>query len=371
VSVREPFIRIQGVSKHFGEVTAVDDLSLDVYQGELFAILGGSGSGKTTLLRLLAGFEQPSAGRIVIDDVDMTDLPAFERPLNMMFQSYAVFPHMTVEGNIAYGLKKESMDKAEIASRVDEMLALVRLSDFRHRKPHQLSGGQLQRVALARALIKRPKALLLDEPLAALDKRLREHTQFELMNLQDELGVTCILVTHDQEEAMSLASRIGVMDGGQIVQTGTPTEMYEYPESRFVAEFFGTTNIFEGVVRDIGEATIRVHTDACGTLDLAFDLAFDMDAEPGITVGSRVWIAVRPEKISMSERAPVGGPSLRGQILRLGYYGNYSTYRVKLDTGEVLQVSEQNRARRQARAHDRQGHVYLSWDAKSAILLRR
>ncbi len=278
MSVREPFIRIQGVSKHFGEVTAVDDLSLDVYQGELFAILGGSGSGKTTLLRLLAGFEQPSAGRIVIDDVDMTDLPAFERPLNMMFQSYAVFPHMTVEGNIAYGLKKESMDKAEIASRVDEMLALVRLSDFRHRKPHQLSGGQLQRVALARALIKRPKALLLDEPLAALDKRLREHTQFELMNLQDELGVTCILVTHDQEEAMSLASRIGVMDGGQIVQTGTPTEMYEYPESRFVAEFFGTTNIFEGVVRDIGEATIRVHTDACGTLDLAFDLAFDMDA---------------------------------------------------------------------------------------------
>ncbi len=362
MSAPEAFIRIEGVAKRFGEVRAVDDLSLDIDKGEMLAILGGSGSGKTTLLRMLAGFERPDAGRIVIDGVDMTDLPPFARPLNMMFQSYAVFPHMTVENNVAYGLKKEGLGKPEIESRVEEMLVLVRLVDFRRRKPHQLSGGQLQRVALARALIKRPKALLLDEPLAALDKRLREHTQFELMNLQDELGLTCIIVTHDQEEAMSLATRIGIMDRGQLVQTGTPTEMYEYPNSRFVAEFFGTTNVFEAVVRETGEDTMRVETDACGVLEVT--------SEPGMARGSKICIAVRPEKIAMSGQAPQGVTSLRGQIVDLGYYGNYSTYRVKLASGAMIQVSAQNRARQHARAHDWEDVVYLSWDAKSAILLR-
>ena len=356
-----PFIRIEQVSKRFGGVTAVNNLSLDVYKGELFAILGGSGSGKTTLLRLLAGLEQPSAGRIVIDGVDMTDMPPYERPLNMMFQSYAVFPHMTVEKNVAYGLRKDGLDKDEIETRVDEMLALVRLSDFKARKPHQLSGGQLQRVALARALVKRPKALLLDEPLAALDKRLREHTQFELMNIQDEIGVTCILVTHDQEEAMSLATRIGVMDEGQIVQTGTPSEIYEYPRNRFVAEFFGTTNTFEGVVREIHQDRMSVETQECGLLEAMPD--------DSVKEGDTVWIAVRPEKISLTEQPPQAGAWVRGMVWDLGYYGNYSTYRIKTEQGSVIQVSAQNQQRLHTLAHDWEDEVYLWWDTKSAIVL--
>ncbi len=357
----EPFIRIEQVSKRFGEVAAVNGLSLDVYKGELFAILGGSGSGKSTLLRLLAGLEQPNTGRIIIDGVDMTDMPPYDRPLNMMFQSYAVFPHMTVEKNVAYGLRKEGLESDEIDTRVDEMLALVRLSDFKERKPHQLSGGQLQRVALARALVKRPKALLLDEPLAALDKRLREHTQFELMNIQDEIGVTCILVTHDQEEAMSLATRIGVMDEGQIVQTGTPSEIYEYPRNRFVAEFFGTTNTFEGIVREIHHDRMTVETQECGMLE-----AMRHDS---VKEGDSLWIAVRPEKISLSEHPPETGGCVRGMVWDLGYYGNYSTYRVKTDQGSVIQVSAQNQQRLHTLAHDWEDEVYLSWDAKSAIVL--
>ena len=357
----ESFIRIEGVSKHFGQVAAVDNLSLEVYKGELFAILGGSGSGKTTLLRLLAGLERPSSGRIIIDGVDMTEVPPYERPLNMMFQSYAVFPHMTVEKNVAYGLRKEGLDKSEIDTRVDEILELVRLSDLKARRPHQLSGGQLQRVALARALVKRPKALLLDEPLAALDKRLREHTQFELMNIQDELGVTCILVTHDQEEAMSLATRIGVMDEGRIVQTGTPTEIYEYPRNRFVAEFFGTTNTFEGVVKEIGQEKMSVETKECGELQ-----AFSDDA---VKEGDTIWIAVRPEKITIHEHLPEGGACVRGQVWDLGYYGNYSTYRVKTNQGAVIQVSAQNQLRLHKLAHDWEDEVYLSWEPQSTIVL--
>lgn len=357
----EPFIRIEQVTKKFGEDAAVNNLSLDVYKGELFAILGGSGSGKTTLLRLLAGLERPSEGRIVIDGVDMTEVPPYQRPLNMMFQSYAVFPHMSVERNVAYGLRKEGLETSEIDSRVDEILALVRLSDFKARKPHQLSGGQLQRVALARALVKRPKALLLDEPLAALDKRLREHTQFELMNIQDEIGVTCILVTHDQEEAMSLATRIGVMEDGQIVQTGTPTEIYEYPRNRFVAEFFGTTNTFEGVVRDIDQHTMTVDTKECGTLEAL--------ADDAVKEGDTIWIAVRPEKITIHERPPEKGACVQGMVWDLGYYGNYSTYRVKTSQGAVIQVSAQNQLRLQKLAHDWEDDVYLSWAPQSAIVL--
>ena len=357
----EPFIRIEGVSKLFDGVTAVNNVSLEVFKGELFAILGSSGSGKSTLLRLLAGLERPTSGRIIIDGQDMTDLPPYERPLNMMFQSYAVFPHMSVEKNVAYGLEKEGLDKDEIESRVDEMLALVRMQDLASRKPHQLSGGQLQRVALARALVKRPKALLLDEPLAALDKRLREHTQFELMNIQDELGVTCILVTHDQEEAMSLATRIAVMDEGQFVQTGTPTEMYEYPRNRFVADFFGTTNCFEGVVAQMTPGRMRIETKECGLLEA--------NSQESVKPGDTVWVAVRPEKISISQEPRAHGISIRGVVWDLGYYGNYSTYRVKTNQGAVIQVSAQNQLRLDKLAHDWEEEVYLSWDTESAIVL--
>jgi putrescine transport system ATP-binding protein len=236
-------VRLRGVTKRFGEVTAVDDVCLEVFPRELFSILGGSGSGKTTLLRMLAGFETPTSGSIEIDGVDMTAVPPYERPVNMMFQSYALFPHMTVAQNVGYGLRKEGLAKAKIADRVQGMLDKVRMGKLAERKPHQLSGGERQRVALARALVKRPKLLLLDEPLAALDKKLREHTQFELMNLQDELGVTFIVVTHDQEEAMTLSTRIVVMNEGRFEQVGTPGEVYEYPRNRFVADFLGNVNI--------------------------------------------------------------------------------------------------------------------------------
>ncbi|MEM6988554.1 MAG: ABC transporter ATP-binding protein, partial [Pseudomonadota bacterium] len=241
----QPFLRINGVSKHFGSVAAVDKVSLDIFKGELFCLLGGSGSGKSTLLRMLAGFESTSAGSIEIDGQDMADVPPYRRPVNMMFQSYALFPHMTVADNIAYGLKRDKLPKGEITSRVDQLLSMVQLSDFAKRKPDQLSGGQRQRVALARALAKGPKLLLLDEPLGALDKKLREETQFELMKIQEETGVTFIVVTHDQEEAMTLATRIGVMRDGEIVQVATPREVYEYPNSRFVADFIGSVNLFE------------------------------------------------------------------------------------------------------------------------------
>ena len=302
-----PFIQIQGVTKRFDSVPVVDDVSLDIHKGELFAILGGSGSGKTTLLRMMAGFETPSAGRIIIDNSDMTEVPPFERPVNMMFQSYAVSPHMTVENNVAYGLKKEGLPKSEVAVRVDEMLALVQLTEYRTRKPRQLSGGQLQRVALARALIKRPKVLLLDEPLAALDKRLREHAQFELMDIQEKLGVTFVVVTHDQEEAMTLATRIAVLDEGRFVQIGTPTEVYEYPGNKFVAEFFGTTNMFKGVVQGINDENVLIDTEACGIIPA--------HGTSGLSVGDDIWVAVRPEKITISKTPQDGSHGIKGVVL--------------------------------------------------------
>ncbi|HXS32090.1 MAG TPA: ABC transporter ATP-binding protein, partial [Steroidobacteraceae bacterium] len=248
----QPYVRIEGVTKRFGDFTAVDNVSLSIFKGEIFCLLGGSGCGKSTLLRMLAGFEPLTSGSIFLDGQDMAGIPPYERPVNMMFQSYALFPHMTVQKNIAFGLEQERLPKAEIAARVEAILDIVKLGEFAHRKPHQLSGGQRQRVALARSLVKRPKLLLLDEPLGALDKKLREHTQFELINIQEQLGVTFIVVTHDQEEAMTLASRIAVMNRGQIVQTGTPTEIYEFPSSKFVADFIGSVNMFEGrLVEDL------------------------------------------------------------------------------------------------------------------------
>jgi putrescine transport system ATP-binding protein len=260
----KPYVHVERVTKSFGDFKAVDDISLKVYKGEIFCLLGASGCGKTTLLRMLGGFETPTSGRIYIDGEDMTGVPPYERPVNMMFQSYALFPHMNVEQNVAFGLKQDRVPKAQIQERVATMLDLVKLGAFAKRKPHQLSGGQRQRVALARSLVKRPKLLLLDEPLGALDKKLREHTQFELIGLQDQLGVTFIVVTHDQEEAMTLASRIGVMDHGEIVQAGTPSEIYEFPSSRFVADFVGSVNMFEGKLIEDEPEYVRIASPELG-----------------------------------------------------------------------------------------------------------
>jgi putrescine transport system ATP-binding protein len=360
----EAFIRIRKVSKHFGDFVAVDNVDLDIRRGELFSILGASGCGKTTLLRMLAGFETPTSGRIEIDGVDITGMPAYERPVNMMFQSYAVFPHMNVEQNIGYGLRKDGMARSEIAERVDDMLGLVKLRDFRSRKPDQLSGGQRQRVALARALVKRPKVLLLDEPLAALDKKLREHTQFELMGIQDRLKITFVVVTHDQEEAMTLSSRIAVMEGGRFLQVGEPREIYEYPASRFVADFIGTINTFEGSVTAVDSEGVTVEADE---MKLSLRALGDHAVEPG----QRVCIAVRPEKIFISREPPddPGAVRLRGIVDDLGYFGNLSLYRVRLESGRIIQVSSQNRQRSARRFVEWEDEIWVSWQPQSAVLL--
>ena len=317
-------VRIEGVTKRFGAITAVDNVDLVIERGELFALLGSSGCGKTTLLRLLAGFETPDAGRLVIDGQDMTGVPPHRRPINMMFQSYALFPHMNVADNVGYGLRREGLPKAEIANRVAAVLEQVRLSDYAARRPAQLSGGQRQRVALARALVKRPKLLLLDEPLAALDRKLREGTRFELVRLQEELGLTFVMVTHDQEEAMSMASRLAVMDLGRIVQVGTPHEVYERPRSRFVADFIGIANI--------------------------------------LPIGEGRWLALRPEKIALSAARPDTASAVAGKIVDVAYEGDRSLYRVATDEGRVLLVSTANVART-AETFRRGQSVWLGWAA--------
>jgi putrescine transport system ATP-binding protein len=357
------FIRIKGISKHFGNFTAVDNVDLDIEQGELFSILGGSGCGKTTLLRMLAGFEIPSSGIIEIDGIDVTNQAPYDRPVNMMFQSYAVFPHMNVARNVAYGLRKEGIRRAEIDKRVDEMLELVQLAELKDRKPDQLSGGQQQRVALARALIKRPKVLLLDEPLAALDKKLRERTQFELMNIQDELGITFVVVTHDQEEAMTLSGRMAVMDKGQFQQVGTPKEIYEFPTNRFVADFIGTINTFEGVVTVVGDEEIKVYSDEAGDVLTALGRQL-------VEVGQTIEVAIRPEKIFVSKDKPDNDDvCIEGVVHDLGYLGNRSLYRIKLASGKVVQVSSQNRRRSVTRFLEWDDKVWLSWRPLSAVVL--
>ena len=360
-----PYVEIERITKSFGDFKAVDDVSLKVYKGEIFCLLGASGCGKTTLLRMLGGFETPTAGRILIDGEDMSDVPPYERPVNMMFQSYALFPHMSVEQNIAFGLKQDRLPKHEIQERVATMLDLVKMSDYAKRKPHQLSGGQRQRVALARSLVKRPKLLLLDEPLGALDKKLREHTQFELISLQDKLGVTFIVVTHDQEEAMTLASRIGVMNHGEIVQAGTPSEIYEFPSSRFVADFVGSVNMFEGKLIEDEPDYVRIGSPE---LDATIYVSHGISAPPGAVV----WAALRPEKVFMSVAAPEGGADnvVRGTVQDIAYLGDLSIYLVKLPTGKVVRVTQPNTSRHaEAIGWDQQ--VYLSWDASSPVVVTR
>jgi putrescine transport system ATP-binding protein len=358
------FVSIERVTKRFGEFTAVADINLAIERGELFALLGGSGCGKTTLLRMLAGFEQPTSGRILIDGDDMAGVLPYERPVNMMFQSYALFPHMTVEQNIGYGLKHEPMTAAQRRARVAEMLDLVQLEGYDRRKPHQLSGGQRQRVALARALAKQPKILLLDEPLGALDKKLREATQFELMNIQHKLGITFIVVTHDQEEAMILASRIAVMDRGKIRQIGTPTNVYEFPRSRFVADFIGSINQFEGMIEDVERDLAVIDAPETGGRIIA-------QCVDGVAKGSAVAVAVRPEKIQIERMRPATSVNaFRGKVLDLGYFGKDSLYRVQLDSGAILKVNRVND--RRAGESERvawEDEVWLSFEPQSAIVL--
>ncbi len=365
---QEPFIRIQGVTKQFGAFVAVDNVDLDIYRGELFALLGGSGCGKTTLLRMIAGFETPTSGRIVIDNEDMQAVPAYERPVNMMFQSYALFPHMTVEQNVAYGLKRDGVVKGEIRIRVAAMLDMVELSPFRKRKPHQLSGGQRQRVALARSLVKNPKVLLLDEPLGALDKRLREQTQYELMNIQDQLGVTFIVVTHDQEEAMTLSTRIAVMEQGWFQQIGTPTEIYEYPESRFVADFIGSANMFEGRIAEQSGSIVTV-----GVKELAQPIR--VEHTTSLQEGTQVWVAVRPEKIRIA-REPFESPhlnTLQGKVEDIGYYGNSSTYRIRIHAEMLLQITHPNLHRPRDGRHlaEWDEMVWVGWEPEAGVVLTR
>jgi putrescine transport system ATP-binding protein len=359
-----PYVEIDRVTKSFGDFKAVDDVSLKIYKGEIFCLLGASGCGKTTLLRMLGGFEIPTSGRIFIDGEDMTGVPPYERPVNMMFQSYALFPHMTVEQNVAFGLKQDGVPKAEIADRVATMLELVKLGGLGKRNPHQLSGGQKQRVALARSLVKRPKLLLLDEPLGALDKKLREHTQFELVSLQDKLGVTFIVVTHDQEEAMTLASRIGVMNHGEIVQAGTPSEIYEFPGSKFVADFVGSVNIFEGKLVEDEPEYVRIASEELGgTIFVSHGISAPPEAI--------VWAAIRPEKVFMSTAPPEGTDNVvRGAVQDIAYLGDLSIYLVKLPTGKVVRVTQPNTSRHaEAITWDQQ--VYLSWDSTSPVVVTR
>jgi putrescine transport system ATP-binding protein len=364
-----PYVRLEAVSKNFGAFPAVDAVSLEIQRGEIFCLLGGSGSGKTTLLRMLAGFETPSAGRIYIDGEDMSAVPPYERPVNMMFQSYALFPHMSVEKNVAFGLEQERLGKEQIRRRVAEILAIVQMTPYAGRKPHQLSGGQRQRVALARSLVKRPKLLLLDEPLAALDRKLRERTQFELLGIQERLGVTFIVVTHDQEEAMTLATRMGVMDRGRIVQVGTPAQIYESPANRFVADFIGSVNLLEGKVLAAGTDGIVIR---CESLGCTVRAAGHVECAAGDTV----WAAIRPEKITVTGAVSPGEAQsdinhVRGKVREVAYMGDVSICLVEIDPGKVLRVTLPNRSGLAAQRDLRHAAVTLSWDEESPVILTR
>ncbi len=359
----KPMIQIQEVRKTFGDFVAVDGVSVDIFPGELFALLGGSGCGKTTLLRMLAGFETPTEGRILIDGQDMSTVPPYARPVNMMFQSYALFPHMSVEQNVGFGLRMDGVSKADIATRVAESLDLVQMGSFAKRRPHQLSGGQRQRVALARSLIKRPKVLLLDEPLGALDKKLREQTQLELLNIQSKVGITFVIVTHDQEEAMTLADRISVMDRGRIQQLGTPAEIYEFPKNRFVANFIGSVNLFE--------ATLAVDEPDRAELDCP-DFGGRIHIGHGVTgtIGMGFSVAVRPEKIRMSRQPLDDLPNqMQGTIKQIVYLGDISTYFIEVGSGKQVRVTQPNLDRWAEGEFTWEDRVHIGWAADGGVVL--
>ncbi len=355
-----PLIRIEGVSKQFGDFTAIDDVTLDIYSQEFFALLGPSGCGKTTLMRMLAGFETPSVGRITIDGADMAGVPPNKRAVNMMFQSYALFPHLSVWDNIAFGLKRDGLSKDLIGTRVEEMLKLTQLGKLSKRKPHQLSGGQRQRVALARAMAKAPKLLLLDEPLGALDKKLRQETQFELMDIQEKTGTTFVIVTHDQEEAMTVASRVAVMDHGRFIQVDTPDRIYEAPSSVYVADFIGDVNLIEGRVSALGDVA-----------ELTWGEGKSLVAPPGgeLSVGQSATLAIRPEKIAIAREEPTERNRVKGRILDIGYLGNLSTYHVELPDGPTLKCEVGNRSRLSRRDFTWEDEVWLSWSDTAGLVL--
>ena len=358
-------VQLEEVSKRFSDVAAVDRVSLTIREGEFFALLGPSGCGKTTLLRLLAGFETPDSGRILLDGRDIASVPPYRRPINMMFQSYALFPHLSVASNIAFGLRQDRRRKSEIAARVAEMLALVQLEGYAKRKPHQLSGGQRQRVALARAIAKHPRVLLLDEPLAALDKKLRGETQFELMSLQDKLRLTFIVVTHDQQEAMTMADRMGVMKDGRLAQVGTPSQIYEQPSSRWVADFIGEINLIEGEVVDVSASDgLAITSMAAGRLRV-------LGERLGVRSGERVWVALRPEKVRISRERPAVTDEncAAGQVYSIGYLGDHSIYKVRLDGGLLMKAAAANMTRLIERPIGRDDRVWLHWPADAALVL--
>ncbi len=359
----KPFIELRGVSKRFGTFVAVDNQSLAIYEREFHALLGPSGCGKTTLLRMLAGFEEPSEGSIWLDGKPLDGVPPHKRPVNMMFQSYALFPHMTVEGNIAFGLKQDRVPKAEIADRVADVLKLVKMEQFAKRKPDQLSGGQRQRVALARAIVKRPKVLLLDEPLGALDKKLREETQFELIDLQYQVGLTFVIVTHDQEEAMTVADRISVMDEGKIVQVATPSEIYEAPKTRYIADFIGSVNLFGGPVEATNGNVVRIVAKEGPTIE----------TESGVEVGKgqEVWFAIRPEKVRIAHDAPANSSinCTEGEVADIAYFGDMTLYNVRLPSGKSVRASLMNAERTVEQPITWDDRVWLSWASDAGVVL--
>jgi len=360
----KPLIEFQDVTKRFGAFTAIDNIDLKIYEKEFFALLGPSGCGKTTLMRMLAGFETPTEGTILLDGVDISPVPPNKRATNMMFQSYALFPHLSVYENIAFGLKRDRLPAAEIKARTEEMIALVQLDKFARRKPHQISGGQRQRVALARALAKAPKLLLLDEPLGALDKKLRQDTQFELMDIQEKTGTTFVIVTHDQEEAMTVASRVAVMDHGKLIQVATPAAIYETPNSTYVADFIGDVNIIEGSATP-AESIIQIDwAEGQPSLNAASEQSF--------IKGETVFLAIRPEKIAISAVEPEGrANTVQGKILDIAYLGNISTYHVELPGGQVIKAQTANTDRIRQRDFTWEEEVWLSWTETAGVVLGR
>jgi putrescine transport system ATP-binding protein len=360
----EGFLHTQNLVKRFGDFTAVNDVSLSVKKGEIFALLGSSGCGKSTLLRMLAGFEKPTAGSIILGGQDIAQLPPYERPINMMFQSYALFPHLTVAQNIAFGLQREGLPKAQIAARVAEMLALVQLQPYASRKPHQLSGGQQQRVALARSLAKKPQLLLLDEPLGALDKKLRERTQFELVNIIEAVGVTVVMVTHDQEEAMTMASRIAVMSEGRVLQVGSPREVYEYPNCRFVADFIGNVNLFEGhLISSTPEGCVL--QTALGAVEVGHGVA--------VAEGMPLALAIRPEKIRISGQKPEGvlpANCFTARVMEIAYLGDVNTYIVQTDQGVRVKITDINARHQSEGGITWNDAVYFWWHPQAGVALR-